>query len=148
MPKAILYITYANDSKNHLKWLTYEYEKVHQLLEVGDRKQHYTLRMDSFVNREKLHSDLVKYRQDLQVFSFSGHAGRDVLLLEDGQANADGIALALQQCAQLKLVVLNAVLQKGKYSNYWTWEFLWSLLQAQQLRTIKPPFFPFASFRH
>jgi len=114
MSKPILYITYANHSKDHLKWLTHEYEKVNQYLEAGDRKQHYTLRMEPFVNREKLHSDLVKYRQDLQLFSFSGHAGRDVLLLEDGQANADGIALALQQCTQLKLVMLNGCSTGGQ----------------------------------
>lgn len=83
-------------------------------MEEGDRKGYYSLRMEPFVTREKLHSDLVKYRQDLHFFSFSGHAGRDVLLLEDGIANADGIALALQQCPQLKLTLLNGCSTKGQ----------------------------------
>ena len=50
---------------------------------------------------------LPSYREQISIFHFSGHTGRDSIILEDEALNTQGLAKLLSQCPNLKLVVLN-----------------------------------------
>ncbi len=55
------------------------------------------------------------YRSHITIFHYSGHAGRDRLLLEEEEtAHSEGIAHLLGQCPRLKLAVLNGCSTRGQ----------------------------------
>ena len=56
---------------------------------------------------------LTLFRDRLGLFLYSGHAGRDVLLTEDGASRSGGIAHLLGQCKNLKVVILNGCSTAG-----------------------------------
>ena len=110
----LIFLAFANRSDNPLPSLQKEDDLVYRMLDQRARKHHFRIHRDSFVTRDKLIDFLIKNRNELVVFHYSGHAGEDVLLLEDDKANAQGIATLLDQCPKLKLVILNGCATAGQ----------------------------------
>lgn len=109
-----LLLTFANQSSDLLPTLQEEDDTLNRLLSPRAKERHFLLQRDSFVTLEKLPSHITLYRDDLALFLFSGHAGRDELLLGDGAAQAGGLAQMLGQCPKLKLVFLNGCSTEGQ----------------------------------
>ncbi len=55
----------------------------------------------------KIEEDIRKYKHNIIVFHFSGHAGNEQLMFANGAANANGLAGLLGEAQNLKLVFLN-----------------------------------------
>lgn len=109
-----LFFSFANQQSQPLPNLQEEDDAINRLLSPRAKQQHFLLHRDSFVTLDKLPSYLTLYRDELVLFGFSGHAGRDALLLADGTAHAHGLAQMLGQCAKLKLVFLNGCSTGGQ----------------------------------
>lgn len=112
----LIFLAFANSQKDRLHTLENEDNEVYRLLSPRAIKQNYLLHRDSLVTRDKLFQSLVLFRDHISILLYSGHAGRDILLLNDEDARAKGIAHILGQCPNLKLVVLNGCSTQGQVS--------------------------------
>ncbi len=112
----IVYLTFSNSQQAPLPTLQEEDDKVHKTLAQRDVAHHFRLHRDSFSTIPKIAEYLLLYQEQIALFHFSGHAGRDQLLLDDNAANAVGITQLLSRCSNLQLVVLNGCSTKGQVS--------------------------------
>jgi len=117
-----LFLTAANSEAQPLPTLKQEFEEVNNLLNERKLKKDFIVHSLPFANTENIINDLRKFKDDIVLFTFSGHAEKDRLELEGGAAEAGGIAALLGRCPNLKLVLLNgcstggqvdALLEKG-----------------------------------
>lgn len=115
----VLLFAFANDSANPLPTLRDEADELLRLLSPGQQKGHYVLVFEPFATREKLVSHLTQYKNQLVLFHYSGHAGRDVLATADEMSRAEGIAHLLGQCPNLKLAFLNGCSTQGQVNLLW-----------------------------
>ena len=102
-----LFLAFANDDKNHLNTLRDEDKGVNASLNERKSRGDFMVHSEQFATTDSIIKGLRDFKETIEVFLFSGHAGRDVLALEDGEAYADGIAALLGRCPNLKLVILN-----------------------------------------
>lgn len=110
----LLFLSYANSQQHPLPTLQEEEDRVYQMLARREAERHFRLHRDSFTSIPKISEYLALFQDDIALFHFGGHAGRDRLLLDDAEANATGIAQLLGRCPSLKLVVLNGCSTKGQ----------------------------------
>lgn len=110
----LLFLAFANSPENPLPTLKEEDDQVYSTLVRRSVQQHFAIHRDSATSVSKLTEYLVLFRDYITLFHFSGHAGRDALLLEKQPANATGIADLLEQCPKLKLIVLNGCSTQGQ----------------------------------
>lgn len=110
----ILLLTFANNRTEPLETLTEEYLDLNRTLTPRAFRQHYLMHPLSHATREELAYYLTLFRDQLSLFLYSGHAGRDMLLTEGGESRAEGIAHLLGQCPNLKVVILNGCSTKGQ----------------------------------
>ena len=106
-------LTYANSDIDRLPTLTKERDDVYAQLDQLP-KGDFEVISEALSTTDKLISYIRSREDTLCLFLFSGHAGRDALIMLDGRANADGIAALLGDCKQLKLVVLNGCSTAGQ----------------------------------
>lgn len=109
-----LLFAFANQPTAPLPTLQEEDDTLMRLLAPRAKAQHFLLHRESFATLERLPAYLTLYRDSLAVFLYSGHAGRDRLLMTDGTAHAQGLARMLGQCPRLRLVVLNGCSTDGQ----------------------------------
>jgi len=109
----ILLLTFTNQADKLLPTLQEEDDALSRLLSPRARQQHFFLHRESFTTTEELAGLITSYRDDLTLFHFSGHAGRDRLELGDGTGHGEGLAQLLGQCPRLKLVCLNGCSTQG-----------------------------------
>jgi len=102
-----LLLAFANSETDPLSSLREEDDKVHIALSERVARNDFRLVREQYATRDKLVTLLQQYQQDLCLFWYSGHAGRDRLETEDGAARSDGLAALLASCPNLKLVGLN-----------------------------------------
>jgi len=113
-PMALIFLAFANDLAHPLPTLSREDEEVSRLLSMRSAKKHYALHRDPNTTLAKVAEYLIRYREEVAAFLFSGHAGRDRLILDGQAAKGEGIAELLGQCPKLKLVVLNGCSTVGQ----------------------------------
>ena len=101
----LLCFAYANSPENPLKSLTIEDSLVNaQLSERANVNNDYNIHRESFATTDNITQTLTRFRDNIHLFHFSGHAGSDELILEDQKAKADGVGQLLLQCKNLHLV--------------------------------------------
>ncbi len=110
----LLFLAFANSPENPLPTLKEEDDEVYGTLVRRSVQQHFAIHRDSATSVAKLTEYLVLFRDYITLFLYSGHAGRDALLLERQAANATGIAELLEQCPKLKLIILNGCSTQGQ----------------------------------
>ena len=110
----VLFFAFANDQLNPLPSLQKEANELFRLLSPGELQQRYILYFDRFATREKIAYYLTQYKDNLTLFHYSGHAGRDALQTEKGISHSAGIAQLLGQCPKLKTVFLNGCSTEGQ----------------------------------
>ncbi len=110
----ILFFAFANDRDKPLPALEAEDEAIYSLLAPRQAQSHFVIHRDQSVSIEKLAEFLILYRNDIVLFHYSGHAGKDHLSLDDETASAYGIAELLGSCPRLQLVILNGCSTAGQ----------------------------------
>ena len=111
---SLLFLTFANNRHDPLPNLQQEEEAIYRALAPRALRQEILLHRDSYASLAKVTEYITLFRDHLFLFHYSGHAGRDQLVLEDQSASGAGIAGLLKQCPNLKLVVLNGCSTKGQ----------------------------------
>ena len=135
-----LFLSFANQQHEILPTLQEEDDALYRLLAPRAQAQHFLLHRDSYVTLDKLPSYLTLYRDTLSIFLFSGHAGRDRLLLGGGGiANSDGVAQMLGQCPQLKLVMLNGCSTEGQVHSKCFLSRCWAGFKANNVMPLLAP---------
>lgn len=110
----VLFLAFANSQEEPLATLKEEDDKVYGILARRMMQQHFVLHRDSHTSSRKTAENLLLFKDYVTVFLYSGHAEKDMLLLEEEAANAEGIAGLLGQCPKLRLVILNGCATKGQ----------------------------------
>lgn len=110
----IIFLSYANSRTDPLPTLREEEEQVYSLLARRSKQQHFNIHRDAFTSVTTIIEYLELHREEIIVFSYSGHAERDGLLLDAESANAAGLAGLLGQCPRLALIVLNGCSTAGQ----------------------------------
>lgn len=116
MPHNVIFIAFANSQEHPLPTLTREEHGVYKIL-VNSNKESFTIHRESNATLEKINEYLGVFVERISVFLYSGHAGKDSLLLTGMEANSNGIAYQLSASAKkgyLKLVVLNGCSTAGQ----------------------------------
>jgi hypothetical protein len=103
----VIFMAFANSRSEPLLTLQEEDTALYKLLSGRQLKQDFILTRDSYATIESVSQYISQSRDQLRLFLYSGHAGRDQLMLEGQSANAEGIAHLLGQCKGLRLVFLN-----------------------------------------
>ena len=105
----VIFLAFANDRGNQLDQLVEEEKALLKILDAyKDKNQNtYLVKHTSFATINDITDALKKYRRDIVIFHYSGHAGSEGLFLEGEKAQSAGLAEFLGKCPQLKLVVLN-----------------------------------------
>lgn len=109
----VIFVAFSNDRQNFLDSLGKEDDEVYRQLSLR-AGQSFRIHRDSYATLDRLAEYITLHRDDIRLFLFSGHAGRDRLVLEDQQAAAAGIAHLLAQCPRLQLVFLNGCSSGGQ----------------------------------
>ncbi len=107
-------MAFANSRDSPLPTLRKEEDEVFSTLSRRMAEGHYVVHRESSATTAKVVESLILFRDMLSIFLYSGHAGRDRLLLEDEDANSIGIAKLLSRCPRLKLVMLNGCSTGGQ----------------------------------
>ena len=108
-----VYLAFANNRQNPLPKLGQEDDTVYTSYLKLFAEGCIPIR-DSFATQAMVINRLLHLRNTLTVFHYGGHAGHNLLELEDGHARAEGIAALLGRCPNLKLVVLNGCSTVGQ----------------------------------
>ncbi len=109
----VLFLAYANDTEHPLDELKDEDDQVYRSLIPGALQNHYLIHRESFASLNKIREFLILYRDHIFLFSFSGHADRDKLILDE-DAQIGGMAKLLGRCPNLKMVFLNGCSTQGQ----------------------------------
>lgn len=110
----MIFLAFANNRNEPLPGLQEEDEAIYRALAPKALKQEILLHRDSFASLSKVAEYITLFRDHLLIFHYSGHAGRDVLILEKEAASSIGIAAMLKSCPKLQLVILNGCSTKGQ----------------------------------
>ena len=102
-----LLFCYANNRDRPLTTLGDEDAGIDRLLDPRSSKNQFQKVRDSFATADSVSAKLQTYKDTLCLFHFSGHAGSDVLQLEDTAARGVGMAQLLARCPNLRVVFLN-----------------------------------------
>lgn len=111
----VLFLSFANSREQPLPSLQQEEEGIYKTLSPRALRQHFLLHREPYATTARISEYLVLFRSHITIFHYSGHAGRDRLLLEgEESAHAEGVAHLLGQCPRLKLAVLNGCSTQGQ----------------------------------
>lgn len=111
----VLFLSFANSREQPLPSLQQEEEGIYKTLSPRALKQHFLLHREPYATIARISEYLALYRDHITIFHYSGHAGRDRLLLaEEETAHSEGIAHLLGQCPRLQLAVLNGCSTQGQ----------------------------------
>ncbi len=103
----VVFLAFANDPNDRLAQLGEEDECIHSHLLPWSNAQRIQLHRNSFAKLDIMAKELASFHPRVALLHYAGHAGGQSLLLEDGTADAQGIAGLLGRQDALKLVFLN-----------------------------------------
>jgi hypothetical protein len=112
--KETLLFAFANSSSDSLPALEEEYNALSEMLAARKKGDDFHIEALPFAAPDQISRFIGLHREDLVLFHYSGHAGRDLLLLKDQVARSEGIAHLLRQCPRLQVVVLNGCSTRGQ----------------------------------
>lgn len=81
---SLIFLAYSNAVDDPLPTLSEEDDQVYRILTSRFKKGHFKLHRESRISLSKITRQLIEFKDELTVFLFSGHAGRDQLILEGG----------------------------------------------------------------
>lgn len=117
--KGVILLTYCNQPSDYLSSLVDEERRIKQALDYQEIRACFDIQNEPVANVDHLRDSITRYKNELVVFSYSGHAAPEELLLDNGAAHGESLMQMLALCPNLKLVLLNgcstaALARKGK----------------------------------
>jgi CHAT domain len=105
--ESVIFLSFANSRNEPLPTLIDEDKAIYKSLILREIKRHFRLHRETYATINDITDYLTIFKKSVVIFHYSGHAGKDRLLLDDKNAFSDGIAQLLAQQTELKLVFLN-----------------------------------------
>jgi len=108
--KPVIFLCYANNEMKPLDTLTQEDNEIYNILVDRYLAGHFLIHRSSNTKVEELIKALIKFKDHIGIFLYSGHANNTKLDLNQSFANANGIAQLLENSIEnemLQLVILN-----------------------------------------
>jgi|GEM_PF-4331179 len=99
-------LTFA-DARDDLPGLQKESSALHEVLLPLEQNGLANIEREESATLVEVFKRIVDYKNDMIVFHYAGHAGRDVLFMEENKVAAENIAGLLGQAPYLQLVFLN-----------------------------------------
>ena len=106
-------IAFAHSKEDPIPNLQVEYDRLVPML-YSDVRDKYSVIPIKYADKAEIGARISEVKEDLCVFLYSGHAGGEMLLLDDKEAGADGLKDLLAMCPKLQLVVLNGCNTMGQ----------------------------------
>ncbi len=107
-PTPLFFLGFSNAEGDFLQSLSAESSALYDILYPCVEKGLFQVEREESMQTEELVAALRRYKDRMVVFHFAGHAGSDVLHLEDQEADASAVAQLLSgQADTLRLVFLN-----------------------------------------
>ncbi len=107
-PIPIFFFAFANEEGRFLELLKQESSAIYNALYPVEEQGRLLIAREESLSSDELFLAFRRYKDRMFIFHFAGHAGSDVLGLEDIEANSNLIAdLLAEQKDSLKLVFLN-----------------------------------------
>ncbi len=116
MRPPVILLTFANNNEENLKELNAEKAALADLF-VEKQSQGYFLFDNNTMTVEKLRHQLFKYKPQVCILHYAGHANGSQLLFEDQKAYSSGLMESIKDQTNLKLVFLNGCSTKGQVEN-------------------------------
>lgn len=117
--KGVILLTYCNPASGNLPSLEDEFMKVDFVFDKQEVTGCYDIKNYPITKVDHLRDSINKFKNELVVFSYSGHAEPEELLLDNSAAHGVSLMEMLASCPNLKLVLLNGcstakLAQKGQ----------------------------------
>ncbi|NND08978.1 MAG: CHAT domain-containing protein [Saprospiraceae bacterium] len=110
----ILFFSFANDQDQYLAMLKQESTQIYDSLEDLKIKGFISIHREESADIDKIFDRFSKYKEDIAIFHYGGHANGTHLKLEGDAGHAEGLAQLMGQQPNLKLVFLNGCASKGQ----------------------------------
>ena len=108
MPKLPIWLfAFSNDERKRLTFLEVEYKRIQTYLNKLEDRRFFDLKTLPYADTEGLLNFISQYKDRIEVFHFSGHAGEEQIFTESGKLHANGLDILIQQMPNLKMVFLN-----------------------------------------
>lgn len=114
MEQPIIFFAFSNSQDDYLANLKQESKQVNRALESLDDKGLVKIVREESADLETIFHNFNRFKDQIAIFHYAGHAGGDNLQFEEGAGNADGLANLFAQQQDLKLVFLNGCSTKGQ----------------------------------
>jgi|AntRauTorckE5430_2_1112549.scaffolds.fasta_scaffold01355_7 DNA-binding NarL/FixJ family response regulator len=114
MEQPIIFLAFSNSQDDYLDMLKRESKHINRALEALDDKGLVKIVREESTDLETLFHNFNRFKDQVAIFHYAGHASGNNLSFEDGAGNADGLANLFAQQKDLKLVFLNGCSTKGQ----------------------------------
>lgn len=114
MTTPLIFLTFANDTDAHLALLKEESRMLYRALEELERKEYIKIHREESAEARDIFAGFARYKDQVAIFHYGGHANGTHLRLEEGAGDARGLATLLGEQENLKLVFLNGCSSKGQ----------------------------------
>lgn len=114
MNTPLIFLTFANDADAHLFLLKEESRMLYRALEEIERKEYIKIHREESAEARDIFAGFARYKDQVAIFHYGGHANGTHLRLEEGAGDARGLATLLGEQENLKLVFLNGCSSKGQ----------------------------------
>lgn len=114
MKSPVLFLAFSNDNDDHLALLEDERRAISGHLIPLESQQFFQLHVEPSARIQDLSKYLAEFKDRVALFHYAGHAGSEAIFLQDGRADAGGLANLLALQKNLKLVFLNGCSTKAQ----------------------------------
>lgn len=114
MEQPIIFLAFSNSQDDYLKMLKRESKQINRALEVLDDKGLVKIVREESADLEAIFHNFNRFKNQIAIFHYAGHADGENLLFEGDAGNADGLANLFALQKNLKLVFLNGCSTQGQ----------------------------------
>lgn len=107
MEQPIIFLAFSNSQDDYLTMLKQESKHINRALEALDDKGLVKIVREESADLDTLFHNFNRFKNQIAIFHYAGHASGDNLSFEGNAGNADGLANLFSQQKNLKLVFLN-----------------------------------------
>ncbi|NJN77347.1 MAG: CHAT domain-containing protein [Saprospiraceae bacterium] len=114
MEQPIIFLAFSNSQDDYLTMLKRESKHINRALEALDDKGLVKIVREESADLDTLFHNFNRFKDQIAIFHYAGHASGENLSFEGNAGNADGLANLFAQQKNLKLVFLNGCSTKGQ----------------------------------
>ena len=107
MEQPNIFLAFSNSQVDYLTMLKQESKHINRALEALDDKGLVKIVREESADLDTLFHNFNRFKNQIAIFHYAGHASGDNLSFEGNAGNADGLANLFSQQKNLKLVFLN-----------------------------------------